>query len=355
MASRRGFGHAKGRARVTLRSIGDWLLYLLCRVFISIVQAVSLDTCQTVIYGLAYILYDVVGLRRGIVDENLSHSLPQHSLAERQEIARGMWRHLLLMVCEIAHAPRKIHVTNWNDFCSRTPLHGEFVKSLLLPRPILLVTAHFGNFEVAGYLTGMLGFKSHTVARTLDNPYLDRYINRFRESQGQFILPKVGSAPQADAVLASGGLLGLLGDQHAGDRGCWVDFLGRPASCHKAIALFSLLSGAPMIVSHLKRTGKPLHYEMAMLGIFDPADPGEIGADVASVTQWYNDLLGAEILRAPEQYWWLHNRWRASSKKKGRKQAAARKSAASVASKAPAESATLAVQEQRPQEQRPAA
>ena len=71
-----------------------------------------------------------------------------------------------------------------------------------------------------------------TVARTLDNPFLDRFLNRFREAKGQFIVDKQGSAGQIDDVLARGGKLVLLGDQHAGPKGCWVDFFGRQASCH---------------------------------------------------------------------------------------------------------------------------
>lgn len=307
------------RTKVSLRRFGHWLVYLLVRVFISLIQAVSIETCLAAVHVLAYLAYDVVGLRRQIVDENLAHALPNHSPAERHAAARRMWRHLLIMVCEIAHAPRKIHDTNWQHYVSRTPRHRELVASLLMSRPRVLVTAHFGNFEVGGYLLGLLGLPSHTVARTLDNPYLDAYITGFRESQGQFILPKVGSAPQADGVLNSGGILVLLGDQHAGDRGCWVDFMGRPASCHKAVALFTLLSDAPMIVSYLKRRHRPMRFELGLADFIDPAVPSPALADVTTLTQWYNDALEREIRLAPEQYWWVHNRWRQNTKRRRRK------------------------------------
>ncbi len=147
-----------------------------------------------------------------------------------------------MMVAEVAQARQKIHETSFRRYVTFAdkPL---LVRYLLDPRPTVLVTGHYGNFEVAGYVLGMFGFPSFTIARTLDNPYLDRFINRFRGSTGQYILPKQGCAPQVQAVLNAGGTLSLLGDQHAGDKGCWVDFLGRPASCHKAVALFTLSSG----------------------------------------------------------------------------------------------------------------
>ena len=107
-------------------------------------------------------------------------------------------------------------------------------------------------------------------SRKLDNPYLDRFLNKFRGSTGQFILPKQGCAPQVEAVLQSGGTLSLLGDQHAGEKGCWVEFLGRPASCHKAVALFTLTSGAPQIVSYVRRLGRPMQFEIGVAGVADP-------------------------------------------------------------------------------------
>ena len=66
-----------------------------------------------------------------------------------------------------------------------------------------------------------------------------------------------GLAAQVQAVLDSGGALALLGDQSAGPKGCWVEFLGRPASCHKALALFTLSGGAPMLASYARRTTAP--------------------------------------------------------------------------------------------------
>lgn len=299
---------------MSIRRAFDFPIYLLVRIVIAVVQAVRIETCVGACRVLAWLMHDVVKLRRRLVDENLSQAFPEKTDAERARIGRQMWEHLLTMICEIAHAPRKIHTTNWRKYVQ---LHrrSEFVAALLQDRPRVLVTAHFGNFEVAGLMSGLLGISTFTVVRTLDNPYLDDFVKRVREMQWQFILPKDGSANQADTVLKNKGALALLGDQHAGPKGCWVDFFGRPASCHKALALFTLLSDAPMILLYCKRLNAPLHFE---LGLADIADPQSLPAectDVKRLTQWYNRVLEDEIRKAPDQYWWLHHRWRDPPKK----------------------------------------
>ena len=178
-------------------------------------------------------------------------------------------------------------------------------------------------------MMGLFGFPTYAIARRLDNPYLDRYVNQFRSTHGQFILPKEGSAAQVDAVLRCGGVIALLGDQHAGPKGCWVDFLGRPASCHKAVALFTLVSGAPLVVAYGRRIGGPLQFELGTGGIADPQIPSEDLSGVKPLTQWYNRVLERIILASPEQYWWVHRRWKGSQRRK--RTAAARRVSASPA------------------------
>jgi len=294
---------------VRLKPLTDWLVYFLIRVFICLLQTLRMETCHALARMLSYLACDVVKLRYGVVDENLQHTFPHWDARARHQLARRMWEHLFLMVAEIAQVYRRVQPTNWRQFVT---FHSKqlLVRYLMDERPTVLVTGHYGNFEVAGYMLGMLGFPTFTVARKLDNPYLDRFVNRFRGMTGQFILPKQGCAPQVQAVLDSGGVLSVLGDQHAGDKGCWVEFLGRPASCHKAVALFSLTSGAPLIVSFLRRRGGPLQFEIDVAGVADPRSWEPDLAGVKPLTRWYNQRLEEMILAAPEQYWWVHRRWK---------------------------------------------
>lgn len=292
-----------------MQALKDWLAYLALRVFVCLVQTLSLETCERWTRLIAWLASDVVRLRDKVVEENLRLAYPRLNDRQRRKLKRRMWRHLLLMVCEIAHAPRKIHDTNWRNYFS-IPGQRALVRVMLDGRPVVLVSGHFGNFEIASYITGLLGFPTYAIARTLDNRFVDAYIRRFREANGQFILPKEGSAKLADRVLKSGGIIALLGDQSAGSKGCWVDFMGRPASSHKAVALFALSGGAPLVVSFALRNGGPLHFELGLGGIADPAAPGPEMASVHSLTQWYNSVLESAVRLAPEQYWWVHRRWK---------------------------------------------
>lgn len=298
-----------------MKQLTDWLVYLLVRVFICLIQTMRLETCHTIARFLAVVACNTVKVRRKVVDDNIRHAFPDMTERERHNTTRRMWEHLFLMVCEIAHAPRKIHDTNWRRYF-RIHRRSDIVASLLDVRPVVLISGHFGNFELTSYVMGLLGFPGYSIARDLDNPYLDRYLKRFRSNNGQFILPKEGSAGQVDAVLKSGGTIALLGDQAAGPKGCWVEFMGRPASCHKAVALFTLMSGAPLVVVYGKRTGDPLHFEIGAEGLADPQLGGDELANVKSLTQWYSDHLEAVIRTAPEQYWWVHRRWKGSPRKR---------------------------------------
>ena len=294
---------------MSLRSITDFLVYAVVRVLICVLQALSLRACGQLARNLTVLFSDVLRIRHRVIDENLACAFPQLTADERRVLARQMWEHLLLMIMEIAQAPRKIHETNWRDHITLTGSEA-LVRALLDDRPTVIVSAHYGNFELSGFLLGLLGFSSLTIARPLDNPYLDRFLHRFRATKRQYIVPKTGSAKQLDALLARGGTLTLLGDQHAGPKGCWVDFFGRPASTHKGIALFALVNDAAIALCYCRRVGAPLRH---ILGAEATADIRSLDPslhNVTALTQWYTQLLEQIIRRSPEQYWWVHRRWK---------------------------------------------
>ncbi len=258
---------------------------------------------------LGWLCWHGLKLRRKVVEENLRIAFPKVPQAERDRIALAMWKHLFLMICEIAHAPRKLHRTNWRHHSSITRMK-EVVHHLVSERPMVIISGHLGNFELGGYLLALHGFETHTIARPLDNLYLDRYVNRFRGATGQYMLPKQGSGPQITELLQQGGTLVLLGDQFAGKGGCWVEFFGKPASTHKAVAVFSLGSSAPTAVSAALRGQNPLEFRMEIEAITDPTTEGFPWATVPLLTSWYTKNLESLVRSHPEQYWWVHRRWK---------------------------------------------
>lgn len=292
-----------------MKSVIDFAVYLAVRLVTSIILVLPPSWCEKLARGVGQLAVDHLRIREALIEENLRCSFPQTSPVERKAIARQMWEHLFLLMCEITLAPRKIHETNWRNFVTMRDT-ARMSSYLLGPRPVVFVSGHFGNFELGATILGLFGFPSYGVARILDNPWLDRLMRSFRESRGQFILDKDGSAPQIQAALEAGRILMLLGDQHAGTKGVWIDFLGRPASCHKALALFTLSSGAPMMVTYCRRTTGMFRFEVGLEGIADPHSMPESLRNVTVLTQWFNDRLADIVRRTPSQYWWLHRRWK---------------------------------------------
>lgn len=291
------------------RLLSNYAVYLVVRFLICVVQTLPITACASLAHALAWLANDLLRVRRRVIHDNLQQAFPQWSAEQVQSVARRMWEHLFLMAFEMAHVPRKIHETNWRKYV-RFGQMRRLAQQLLSDRPSLLVSGHFGNFEVGGYVSGLLGFRTYTVARPLDNPFLHRFLHRFRSARGQMILPKNGSAQEVERILEEGGTMTLLGDQYAGPKGCWVDFLGRPASCHKALALFTLSTGAPMIVSYARRRQRPMRFELNVVDIADPQAPDCPPQGVRQLTQWYTDLLAEAIRETPDQYWWVHRRWK---------------------------------------------
>ena len=297
------------------RKISDYLVYLLVRVLFCVVQSLSLEAGKSFAQGLAFFFSRILPIRRRLLHENLQLAFPELNHEQRCILIRTMWDHLLLMGVEVALARRKIRDFNWTDHI-RLVNAGPLLSLLNQDRPVILVTGHFGNFEIGGFSLGVLSYPSHAIARPLDNPYLNRFVRDFRESTGQFLIPKKGATPEVVRVLEQNGLLAFLVDQWAGKKGCTVKFFDQPASTFKAIAILSLQFNAPIVVCHPLRqqndTGqfRLLHFDMHISEILDPLKlPPDI-QNVKEITQWFTHALESGIRQCPEQYWWLHRRWR---------------------------------------------
>lgn len=310
-----------------VRPLVDLAAYCAVRLLVAVIQTLPLDMGDTICRALAWLASGPLKIRRRVIEQNLEQVFPASDARSRQQLSFAMWHHLLLMVCEIAWAQRRLHRTNWSQHVTFRQ-NRQILRYMLDTRPVVTVTGHFGNFEIGGYITGLMGVSTLTIARQLDNRFLHRWVERFRGAKGQLMVDKDGCANEVNEHLQQGGILALLADQYAGPKGCWVDFLGVQASCHKALALFALSSRAPMLVGVTRRIdGRPMQFEMNCVGVADPEEDSDgVCASVQTLTQWYNERLAVAIGPSVEQYWWLHRRWRPRPPKLARrpkKQAAA--------------------------------
>lgn len=303
-------------------AVAAYLVYLIVRVVVAVLQSLSLRAACRFSELLAWLAYHVNRRHRRVADDNLRHAYPDLSTGDRDRTIRAVYRHFCLMMVEILFMPRKVHITNYKDYL-RLRLDPHLVRTLLGGRPILLITGHLGNWEVSSYALGLLGYPLHAIARPLDNPYIDRYLRGFRERTGQKMLAKKGDFDQMEQVLASGGVLGTLADQDAGQRGVFVDFFGRPASTHKAVALLALEHDVVMGVGAAARVGGPLNYEFLPDDLIDPREYRHHPDAVRAITQRFTAAIERLTRRFPEQYFWLHRRWKHQPQPKKRKPAAA--------------------------------
>jgi KDO2-lipid IV(A) lauroyltransferase len=302
-------------------AVVDYAVYLLVRSAVCIMQALSLPAARKFGAVLAWLAYRIDRRHRDVARDNLRHAYPgRFTEAELDDMVRSIFQHFCTVLVEIIHLPRKLHVNNWLRHMTMKNGH-VLVDSLLSGRPLLIVTGHFGNWELAGYVLGLLGFTTHAIARPLDNPYLDAFLRRFREKTGQKILAKHGDFDEMQALLDSGGVLATLADQDAGRRGVFVDFFGRPASTHKAIALLALEHRVPLAVVGTYKVGQPMNYKIVTEDIILPEDYDGAPDAVRMMTQRFTAALERLVRLAPEQYFWLHRRWKHQPQQRQRKMA----------------------------------
>jgi KDO2-lipid IV(A) lauroyltransferase len=288
----------------------DYLVYLIVRLVVAFAQVLTIEQSYALANLLAALIYRVDARHRKVGIENLRLAFGDafDDLA-RERIVRGVYRHFCMMLMELLHTPRKVHLTNWRDYVQLVG-HEPILDRLITGGPIILLTGHYGNWEMAGYLFGLFGYPTYSVARTLDNPYLDSYLRSFRERTGQRLIPKAGGYDQILEVLTEGRTLSMLADQDAGQRGLFVDFFGRPASTHKAIALLAIEHKAPVVVGVARRLGPGFRYEIRCAEVIDPAEFTGTADDARLLTQRYTKALETLIRQDPSQYLWLHRRWK---------------------------------------------
>ncbi len=154
-------------------SVVDFSVYLLVRILVCVLQMMSFKMACQFAGFLAWLAYRVDRRHRLVALDNLEHAFPgKYSVGQRAVMVRAVYRHFCTLLMEIIHLPRRLHLGNWKEVMRL--VNGEaLVESLLSGRPLLIITGHFGNWELAGYALSMLGFRSYAIARPHDNAYLD--------------------------------------------------------------------------------------------------------------------------------------------------------------------------------------
>jgi KDO2-lipid IV(A) lauroyltransferase len=181
-------------------------------------------------------------------------------------------------------------------------------------RGAIMVTGHYGSWELCGYVLATMGFPIVAVMRPLDNEYINAYLMDVRAKRGLQLLYKKGVSRSADDVLSSGGVLAFIADQNAGHKGLFVDFFGRKASTYKSIALLAIQHEVPIVVGYARRLSKRFEYEVGVNRVIQPAEWAGRDDELYWVTQEYTRAIEEFVREQPEQYLWIHRRWKSRPK-----------------------------------------
>ena len=177
-------------------------------------------------------------------------------------------------------------------------------------RGLIMVTAHYSNFEIMGYLMGLFGFNIYSVARPLDNKYISRYIYGVRNRTGLSIIDKKGATESMEQIVSSGATLAFIADQDAGKKGIFVDFFGRKASTYKSIGLLAMAYNLPIVVGYSRRLDNKFFFEIGVNRIIMPDEWADKEKPLEWITAQYSAAIEQFIRDEPSQYWWLHRRWK---------------------------------------------
>jgi KDO2-lipid IV(A) lauroyltransferase len=288
----------------------DYLAYLGLRLFAMSIHMFGWEANYRTARWIGNMMYRFDRRHRQRALEHLRLSFPGWTEEEYHRVARASMRNLVYLGLEVLFTTRLITPGRWRRHIKLTNM-AETIRLLVERKSgVVMATGHFGNWEVVGYMMATLGFPTVAVARPLDNPYINDYILSVRERTGMSILYKKGATQSMDDVLESKGILGFIPDQDAGRKGLFVNFFGRPASSYKSLALMAIQHNVPLIVGYGRRLDEAYHFEIGIQRIIYPSEWADRSDPVQWVTQEWNTAIEETIRLAPEQYLWVHRRWK---------------------------------------------
>ncbi len=245
---------------------------------------------------------------------NISRSFPTYTRQHVERLARESMQQTIMLFIEVLFTIRMVRIDTFTKYVRL----GDFKKTLELlmarHRGLIMLTGHYGNWEILGYVLATLGFPTVAVARPLDNPYINEWVLGVREKKGQRIVDKKGATEDITRTLEAHGTVGFIADQNAGPKGLFVDFFGRKASTYKSIGLLAMQYNVPVIIGYARRVGTNFQFEIGTTDIIYPEDWQNQDQPLHYITQRYTKAIETFVTDEPGQYLWVHRRWKTRPK-----------------------------------------
>jgi len=241
------------------------------------------------LFGLIW--YKADKRHRAVVLENIKLAYPgRFSLAESERMAIRIFKNTAGILFEVIWAYKKPRDELFAHFTVKGA--GYLENARKKGRGVILLTCHMGNFEL--------------LVAALPK---ERLMREMRQRFGAILIPMRGASEKIDAILREGEVMGTLLDQNVDwYKGVFVDFFGRPACTNSGLAKLALRSGSPVIPMYTVRKDRSFFIEF--LPEIPLCETGDTIKDIEINTQNYTSAVESMVRRYPDQYFWVHNRWK---------------------------------------------
>jgi KDO2-lipid IV(A) lauroyltransferase len=286
----------------------DAILYKIISIFFSVIGLISRDTAIRVAGFLGRVWFVADKRHRDVALQNLTRVFgAEKDAVQIKTLARQIFCNLVLIIFEIGWVMR-IRV---KDFPKYFHVHGlhHLKAAHKKGKGVLVLTGHMGNWELMPMVAAMLGYPLSAIYRPLDFKPLDRFFIDLRGRYGTTLFPKKNAMRPILRGLQKGELIGILLDQNTNvQSGVFVDFFNQKACTNKGLALIALRTQAPVVPLFLLREDDGFRVEIR------PEVPavrtGDKEKDVKICTRQYNRVIEDVIRRYPDQWFWVHRRWK---------------------------------------------
>ncbi|HXT27362.1 MAG TPA: lysophospholipid acyltransferase family protein [Candidatus Eisenbacteria bacterium] len=285
------------------------LAYAFVWVVLKMVGLLPRSVARAVGTIVARILLAVSAKLRKTAEFNLRLAFPDWTDTQRKATLRGMTRSLGWMAAEFARMPsysaENIEETIVLDG------HENFLEGQRRGKGLLFLTAHLGAWELSSYAHALYGHPLHYMARPLDNARLDALVNHYRSISGNVPIFKNESARAMLKILKDAGTVGILADQNTmPQEGVFVDFFGTPACTTAGIARVALHTGAAVVPGYAVWDATLNKYRLRFEPPLELIRTGDTDRDILENTQQFAKVTEEIIRKYPEQWVWIHARWK---------------------------------------------
>lgn len=284
------------------------LEYAALRGVTRVLGLVPLSWARRIGAGIARLGYAPLGIRRRVVVRQIAAAFPDLDQRAVHRLARRAYGHLGRVVAEAALLPGLGRDGVLALFEGADGF--EAIEQVVAEgRGVILITGHFGNWELAGAYVAARGIPIEVIARRLKNPLVDAYVTRTRAGTGMRVVHDADAVRRTPRALREGHAVAFVADQGVlGLASTFVPFFGRPAKTPRGAAVFALRFGIPAFFVAAVATQRG-RYRCVATPI-PVRDTGDREADVDAFVAAHTAVLEAWVRRYPEQYFWHHRRWR---------------------------------------------